>query len=431
MYTDMFSCVRNRGHKSRWFRVLQGTRQGGVISPFLYLIYKNDLLYEIEASALGFCMYDINCGSPTVADDMLVCSFSVNGLIQILILCLRYGHKWRFEHGIMKCLVVVFNELKRAYQQSNRQWPFGNVCIEEGTQYKHLGVVCDKNMSIDVSVKDACNKLRSTFLSLVNCGIYEDGLNPLSVRRIYNAIVLPKALYGCELWSNMQSSHLVSLERAHRFCVKFMQFLPKSTNTDVALSLFGFNSLETEIDYRKLIFLGQLCRLTGDNRVKTVFHHRLIHYTETPAKMIGFFPDIYRILTKYALTRFISDYIENGSFLSKYSWKKLIRAKINEVFRRELLMRVTTSESLCRLTRIHSVLHEPHILWSLSKAFPRYKRQVLLAVRFIGMLFTGKWYSSCQKCGEKSNAIAEHILLFCPSTNTFRFTLWRKLFTRF
>ena len=51
-------------------------------------------------------MYDINCGSPTVADDMLVCSFSVNGLIQILVLCLRYGHKWRFEHGIMKCLVV-------------------------------------------------------------------------------------------------------------------------------------------------------------------------------------------------------------------------------------------------------------------------------------------------------------------------------------
>ena len=431
MYTDMFSCVRNRGHRSSWFRVLQGTRQGGVISPFLYLIYKNDLLYEIETSALGFCMYAINCGSPTVADDMLVCSYSVNGLIQILVLCLRYGHKWRFEHGIMKCLVVVFNELKRAYQQSNRQWPFGNVCIEEGTQYKHLGVVCDKNMSIDVSVKDACNKLRSTFLSLVNCGIYEDGLTPLSVRRIYNAVVLPKALYGCELWSNIQSSHLVSLERAHRFCVKFMQFLPKSTSTDVALALFGFNSLETEIDYRKLIFLGQLCRLTGDHRVKTVFLHRLIHYNETPAKMIGFFPDIYRILTKYALTRFISDYIENGSFLSKYSWKKLIRAKINEVFRRELLMRVTTSESLCRLTRIHSVLHEPHILWSLSKAFPRYKRQVLLAVRLIGMLFTGKWYSSCQKCGEKSNAIAEHILLFCPSTNTFRFTLWRKLFTRF
>ena len=137
----LFSCVRNSGHKSSWFRVLQGARQGGVISPFLNLIYKNDLLYEIEASALGFCMYDINRGSPKVAYDMLVCSYSVNCLIQILVLCLRYGHKWRSDYGIIKCLVVVYIELKTAYQQSNRQWPFRIVCIEEGAQYKHLGVV--------------------------------------------------------------------------------------------------------------------------------------------------------------------------------------------------------------------------------------------------------------------------------------------------
>ena len=113
-------------------------------------------------------------------------------------------------------------------------------------------------MSIDVNIKEACTKLRSTFLSLVNCGIYEDGLNPLTMRRIYNAVVLPKTLYGCEMWFNIHASHLTSLERAHRFCIKFMQFLPKTTSTDVALALFGINSLESEIDYRKLVFLGQL-----------------------------------------------------------------------------------------------------------------------------------------------------------------------------
>ena len=51
-----------------------------------------------------------------------------------------------------------------------------------------------KKMCIDhVKIKEACTKLRGTFLSLVNCGIYEDGLNPLTARRIYNAVVLPKA----------------------------------------------------------------------------------------------------------------------------------------------------------------------------------------------------------------------------------------------
>ena len=135
-----------------------------------------------------------------------------------------------------------------------RTWHFGNSCIEEGTEYKHLGVICDKYMSFDENVKLACNKLRGTFLSLVNCGIYEDGLNPLTSRRIYNSVVLPKALYGYELWSNMQSSHIVSLERAHRFCIKFMQFLPKFTSTDVALALLGASPLESEIDYSNSYF---------------------------------------------------------------------------------------------------------------------------------------------------------------------------------
>ena len=74
--------------------------------------------------------------------------------------------------------------------------------------------------------------------------------------------------------------------------------------------------------------------------------------------MLGFFPDIYRILSKYALTRFLSEYVETGNFFSKYSWKKLIRTKINEAFRQELAMRVMISESLSRITRIHAFLHE-------------------------------------------------------------------------
>ena len=101
-----------------------------------------------------------------------------------------------------------------------------------------------------------------------------------------------------------------------------MQFLPKTTSTDVTLALFDINSLETEIDYRKLVFLGQLCRLTSEHRVKQVFLHGLIHYNESPAKILGFFPDIYRILSKYALTPHLIEYIGNGTFLSKYAWKK-------------------------------------------------------------------------------------------------------------
>ena len=73
----------------------------------------------------------------------------------------------------------------------------------------------------------------------------------------------------------------MSLERAYRFCMKFMQSLPKYTSTDVSLAYIGMYPIEAEIDNKKLnIFLGQLCRFPGGFRAKEIFTHRLIHFSE-------------------------------------------------------------------------------------------------------------------------------------------------------
>ena len=66
----MQSCVRGRGFKSDWFHMRQGTRHCGVILPFLYLLFINQLINELEKGGLGCFVYGICCGFPTVADDM-------------------------------------------------------------------------------------------------------------------------------------------------------------------------------------------------------------------------------------------------------------------------------------------------------------------------------------------------------------------------
>ena len=91
---------------------------------------------------------------------------------------------------------------------------------------------------------------------LINSGIHEGGLNPITSMRIYKSVVLQKALYGCELWNSLLPKHIDILEKAHRLCVKFMQSLPRCTSTDVAFILLNINSIEYDIDYRKLIFFA-------------------------------------------------------------------------------------------------------------------------------------------------------------------------------
>ena len=152
---------------------------------------------------------------------------------------------------------------------------------------------------------------------------------------IYNSVVLPKALYGCELWCNLTSNHCLSLERAHRLCLKFMQYLPRNTKTEVALTLLGSNSIEMEVDRHKLIFLEQLCNLPSHLRVKELFIHRLINYFENPRRQLGFIPDIYRILEKYSLSYVLQGFLENGIFVSKYAWKRLLKEKMFSLDREE------------------------------------------------------------------------------------------------
>ena len=134
------------------------------------------------------------------------------------------------------------------------------------------GIICEKILSLDEVIVDACKKLKGTYLKIANSSLHYNGLNPITSLYIYNSVVLSKALYGFELWCNLSPKHILPLERAHRFCLKFMQNLPRNTKSEVALNLLASKPIEVEIDRRKLIFFEQLCNLPSHLRVKELLY---------------------------------------------------------------------------------------------------------------------------------------------------------------
>ena len=197
----------------------------------------------------------------------------------MLNICKNHSGKWRYEFQPPKCIVVVFNESPLDYRISNRVWFMGDARLTEDMQYKHLGILLNKYLYIDNNINEAADKLKGTLLSLVNSGVHEGGLNPITSKRLYKSVVIPKALYGCELWNSLLPKHIEILEKAHRFCVRFMQSLPRRASTDVAFSLLNLDCIEYEIDYRKLVFFGQLCNLPPQYCIKEFFI--LFHTSES------------------------------------------------------------------------------------------------------------------------------------------------------
>ena len=91
------------------------------------------------------------------------------------------------------------------------------------------------------------------------------------LKNSYKSIVLPKALYGCEFWDNLSKDDVYLLEKSHMYCLKYIQSISKYTSTDIASSLIGMLPISAEIDIRKLVFFGQLCRLESCLLVKSIF----------------------------------------------------------------------------------------------------------------------------------------------------------------
>ena len=281
-------------------------------------------------------------------------------------------------------------------------------------------------MCLNENVKDACTKLRKTFFGLGDCGVHQNGLHPITVKHLYQTVVLSRALYGCELWNTISDTQLNSLERVHVQCVKYMQSLSKQTRSAVALALIGLTQIEYEIDKRKLLLFGQLCSINKSVRFQTLFVHRLTQYMSYPRKTQGFMPDIYRILGKYKLTDVLTEYISTASFPPLRQWKKRLKSSIHRTAEFEFKTKLLQDDSLNMFFNIQGEII-PNSVWYVAQIYRDYLPYCRTVIFIIGKLFSRKYLTVCPKCNSITETVAEHLILFCSSNNTLRHTLFSNI----
>ena len=116
-----------------------------------------------------------------------------------------------------------------------------------------------------------------------------------------------KALFGYEFLQPLPDRDMLSLERSHRLCLKQMQDLRSRSRTDSVLGLLCTHPLAAEIEKRKLVFFGQLCRLERDCTPKRLFLVRLSFF-KNRSRDFGVISDVVSLLHKYNIYHSLEDY---------------------------------------------------------------------------------------------------------------------------
>ena len=84
-YDRISICVKWNGNLSRNFQVTAGVRRGGVLSPALFLIYINDMLFKLSKCGCTIALQSV--GALMYADDLIMLSPAVQSLQDMLLIC--------------------------------------------------------------------------------------------------------------------------------------------------------------------------------------------------------------------------------------------------------------------------------------------------------------------------------------------------------
>lgn len=234
LYTKQELSVRWNQASSCPFKVSNGVKQGGVLSPILYSVYTDGLLRELEESGFGCTIGNYYHGCLAYADDLALLAptaYAMNNMVKI---CERYARNFDLLFNADKSVYMYFQGRDNAAECNNDVYVNGKA-MNKSSSSVHLGHL------ISSTGNDMCvDHVKGNFWKSFNILMADfSHLNP-SIK--------------CELFSKYCTSFyglmLLPLKKcqdifiAYRKALRRIYKIPPHTHKYIVFSLAGQRSLE-------------------------------------------------------------------------------------------------------------------------------------------------------------------------------------------
>ena len=105
-YENQSMAVRWGGNVSQSFKVSNGVRQGGILSPYFFNVYVNDLSTRLNKHNIGCLLGNLILNHLMYADDLILISPSTYGLSKLLAECEKYGLEFDIRINSKKSAIM-------------------------------------------------------------------------------------------------------------------------------------------------------------------------------------------------------------------------------------------------------------------------------------------------------------------------------------
>ena len=236
------------------WKVGNGTRQGGILSPLLFCFYINDALDETSKMSIGCSVGGVRSNIVCYADDVCLLAPSAPALQVLLSSINVHFEAINLKINVKKCAYMVFNKAVNNNAQIPTIVSLKGEPLERVPKFKYLGVFLSEDMRISYDVERAMRAFLVQYNSMFSRFHSMDDEVLRFLFRTYTS-----SFYGVELWYGSSCyRHVSNLAVSYHKAVKRVARMNVWDSNHVACDIVGTPIFRHLIAKRAVCFFFSL-----------------------------------------------------------------------------------------------------------------------------------------------------------------------------
>ena len=292
MYIQQKLQVKWNNHTTYKFNVTNGVRQGGVLSPFLFSVYMDELLVTLKNNGVGCHMGHHFVGAFGYADDVILLCPSLEGMREMVKICEDYATLHNILFNGKKSVYLIFGDYKY-----NVSLTVKNEKVPRSDSALHLGhflhTMNTNNEMTEYAIKEFHKSYHSFLSRFGTCNVE-------TKNKLFHQYC--QSMYGSQLWK-LTSPSVNKLYTQWRKAHRRILSVHHMTHCELLPLIADNMPIETRLDCKYIAFYKTIAT-SKNSTVNYVARSKLYDSSSTMGSNMN------HLMHKYDIT--IEDIIETS-----------------------------------------------------------------------------------------------------------------------